>query len=372
MTAEAFGHIGEEFERQLAQYPPGTGAACAVYNDEELVVDLHGGEAAPGDAWVSDTMAVTFSATKGVSTATVLGLIARDGGLDLHQPIARYWPAFGAAGKAAITVADILSHRAGLPYWDAYPRTVTAESPVEVWLQEDEIAASIAAAPPIGGAYGRFVYHSVTFGWLLQGLVQAVTGASLAETFADIYGSPEGLEFYIGVPPRQLRNVATLFADPPLTLDPDDPDLELNAKALLPGAAGIDYLHNLELLNSSAFHAVRQGACNGIGTARGLARVYMALADLRADELVGRFTQPLFTVFGPGPQRSQGLGFQVQMPTPWNDTDTAFGHTGAGGGVGCYDPERKLAFALVTNHMNFGVDERADRLRSALALDLGR
>jgi CubicO group peptidase (beta-lactamase class C family) len=371
MTAEAFGHIGEEFDRQLAEYPPGTGAAVAVYIDNELVLDLYGGQSAPETRWVSETMAVTFSATKGVSTATVLGLVARERALDLDQPIARYWPAFGAAGKEAITLADVLSHRAGLPYWEGYPAVVTAESSAEVWLQQDEITASIAASPPIPGAPGRFVYHSVTFGWLVHGLVRAVTGVSLGETFADIYGSPHGLEYYIGISPERRQNVATLFADPPLILDPGDPDFELNNKALLPGPTGIDYLHNLPLLNSSAFHAVPQGACNGIGTARGLAGAYMALADLHADELIGRFTEALLAVHGPGARREQGLGFQVRMPTPWNPTNTAFGHTGAGGGVGFYDPERNLAFALVTNHMNFGVDERADRLRWALARDLG-
>jgi CubicO group peptidase (beta-lactamase class C family) len=44
-------------------------------------------------------------------------LLVQQGRLDLHAPVARYWPE-SAAGKAEIPVRWLLSHQAGLPVID--------------------------------------------------------------------------------------------------------------------------------------------------------------------------------------------------------------------------------------------------------------
>ena len=61
-----------------------------------------------------DTATVLYSGTKGVA-ATALLTARRGGVLDLDAPVAALWPEFAAAGKAAITVATLLAHAAGLP-----------------------------------------------------------------------------------------------------------------------------------------------------------------------------------------------------------------------------------------------------------------
>jgi CubicO group peptidase (beta-lactamase class C family) len=224
----------------------------------------------------------------------------------------------------------------------------------------------------VAGAYGRFAYHAITFGWLADGLLRALTGGSLPDLFADYFARPFELDYHIGLPPSESARVATLalVEDPAAALA--DPDPEMTGKSLLRSANGVDYLHNLPLLNSADFHPVPQSACNGIGTAAGLAGVYAALlAGGRAREnAVDRFTRAVLEIPGPGPRRHQGLGFQVRMPTPWNPTDTAFGHTGAGGGVAFLDPGQRLSFGYTTNHLVYGADDRLDRLRAALAADL--
>jgi CubicO group peptidase (beta-lactamase class C family) len=370
MNDGAFPCVSEEFVRQLADYPPGTGAALAVYLDQNLVVDRWGGHATPTTIWDRDTLSITFSASKGVSTVAFLWLVASDL-LDVDAPVARYWPAFGAAGKSAVTVAELLSHQAGLPYWDGYLDVVTAESPAAAWLPEDDIAAALAAAAAIPGAQGRFTYHAITFGWLVHGLTRAITGGSLAELFVAKLAEPFDLDFHFGLCPPDWQRAAVVVADPTTTTGEPDPDPELTAKSLLRSPRGIDYLHNLDLINSPAFHVVPQGACNGIGTARALAGVYAAIGPSPClDKAQERFTRPVMRIPGPGPRREQGLGFQVRMPTPWNDVDTAFGHTGAGGSIAFFDPTRRLAFAFTTNHLVFGPDNRLDRLRVALAADL--
>ena len=62
--------------------------------------------------WQRDTILNLFSCTKTFTAVAVLQLVA-EGKLELDAPVARYWPEFAAAGKAAINVRQLLCHRAG-------------------------------------------------------------------------------------------------------------------------------------------------------------------------------------------------------------------------------------------------------------------
>ena len=78
------------------------GASVAVTVDGELVVDLWGGQ--PDEArtppWERDTITNVWSTTKTMTALCAL-ILADRGELDLHAPVARYWPEFAAAGKEA-------------------------------------------------------------------------------------------------------------------------------------------------------------------------------------------------------------------------------------------------------------------------------
>ena len=105
------------------------GAACAVYKDGEKVVDLWGGvrDRTTGAAWDEDTMVLVFSATKGMAAMT-LALAQSRGLLDWEEPVATYWPEFAQAGKARITIRQLLAHQAGLYGFDErVDRTVLAD-----------------------------------------------------------------------------------------------------------------------------------------------------------------------------------------------------------------------------------------------------
>ncbi|NED58375.1 beta-lactamase family protein, partial [Micromonospora aurantiaca] len=66
-----------------------------------------------GRPWDERTPAVLFSATKGLASLVVARL-AEQGRIDLEAPVARVWPEFGVHGKEALTIGDLLAHRAGL------------------------------------------------------------------------------------------------------------------------------------------------------------------------------------------------------------------------------------------------------------------
>ena len=64
-----------------------------------------------------DALGWLFSAGKPF-TSLLIHRLAATGALDLDEPIAHHWPAFGAGGagtKATTTVRYVLCHRTGVP-----------------------------------------------------------------------------------------------------------------------------------------------------------------------------------------------------------------------------------------------------------------
>ena len=93
------------------------GASAAVVLDGELVADVWGGTIDDvGTPWAADTIINVYSTTKTMTSLCAL-LLADRGELDVDAPVVRYWPEFGAAGKAGILVRHLLGHTAGLAGW---------------------------------------------------------------------------------------------------------------------------------------------------------------------------------------------------------------------------------------------------------------
>ena len=91
---------------------------------------------------------MVFSATKGMAS-TVIHRLADRGLIDYDAPVAEYWPAFGANGKAAVTVRELMRHRAGLSQLNG----VTKADLMDHLLMEERMAAApmgcSRGAPPI-------------------------------------------------------------------------------------------------------------------------------------------------------------------------------------------------------------------------------
>ena len=107
-----FRGVADSLRGQIERF--GGGAAVCVYHRGELVVDLWGGYRDPsGTPWLRDTMAPSFSTTKGVAS-TLIHVMADRGLIDYEEPVATYWPEFAQAGKSAITIRQVLAHQSGL------------------------------------------------------------------------------------------------------------------------------------------------------------------------------------------------------------------------------------------------------------------
>src|SRR4051812_30790885 len=103
-----FESVRAAFEQNFVQRHE-KGAACCVYFQGRKVVDLWGGERATGLPWDENTLALTFSVTKGMAAAALV--VAHSRGLfELDSPVSRYWPEFSQAGKERITVRQLINH----------------------------------------------------------------------------------------------------------------------------------------------------------------------------------------------------------------------------------------------------------------------
>src|SRR6201991_4532113 len=120
------------------------GGALSVYIDGRPVVDVWTGwsDREGERAWTADTGAMVFSATKGVA-ATVIHRLVDRGLLSYDEPVATYWPEFGANGKDEITVRDVLRHRSGLSHLTG----VTKDEMLDHHRMEERLAAAAGDHP---------------------------------------------------------------------------------------------------------------------------------------------------------------------------------------------------------------------------------
>jgi CubicO group peptidase (beta-lactamase class C family) len=342
------------------------GAAVCVYRDGRPVVDLWGGVADPttGRAWGDDSIVGVFSSTKGV-TAVCANLLMEQGLLDPDAAVASYWPEFAAKGKGAITVRQVMSHQAGLPFVEG----VFTLDEVLAW---DPIVEQLARQEPIWPPGTKHGYHMRTYGWLVGELIRRATGTTAGRFLRREVADPLGIDFWIGLPEELEPRVAPVV--PPRT-DMRAALAPLRDRLLL--ARVFDNPSGLfnydDMWNTRALHAAELPSSNGIGSARALARLYASLVGDGVDGV--RTLQPATVeaatveqVRGPDAviieETAFGLGFMLGSSFGAANPDSAFGHAGAGGSLSFADPSAGVAFGYVMNDLRFdsGGDPRSESL----------
>jgi CubicO group peptidase (beta-lactamase class C family) len=360
----AFAPLQEAFAEVFAKGNE-VGAALAVAVHGRPVVDLWGGyaDAARTRPWEADTIVNLYSIGKALSAICLLRLV-EDGRVELEQPVARYWPEFGQAGKGSLPVHMLLSHRAGLP---ALARLL----PEGIGRDWDAMCAELAAQEPWwepGTAHG---YHVNTQGYLIGEVLRRVTGRSLGTYWREEIAGPAGVDFHWGFGPELDARCAEML---PFQRGPDYPpappvlDLAtLSGEELMVAAANRNPkdLSGQGVTNSREWRAAEVPSTNGHGNARAVMRVYTALA---ADGVLDgvRILSPemrdravVEQVYGPdkilGRPTRFGLGFQLTMKErPLGPNPRTFGHFGAGGSLGFADPDEGIAFGYAMNKGRVG------------------
>lgn len=356
--------------RDLLRSYPG-GAAVSVYHRGESVVDLWGGYADEEESlWQSDTMAPSFSTTKGVA-ATLLHIYADRGLIDYDAPVAQYWPGFGQAGKQDITVRQVLSHQSGLYH---IRQMIDHADRMLDWKHMIKVIEEIE---PIHIPGERTGYHGLTFGFLVGEIIQRVSGKKFSALVQKEIAKPLGLDgLYIGAPEREIPRAAQLLFPKStkrlaqtrlgsrlevgassisklMRLMGRDSDLTSIFDALAPNGVSDFEFGSPETLR------VAIPAANGLFTARSLARMYAMLAnggELDGVRLLSEETLSQATTVQKPTGKLSVIPFDMRWRLGYHGVATsrgfprkAFGHFGFGGSGAWADPSRDLAVALIVN-----------------------
>jgi CubicO group peptidase (beta-lactamase class C family) len=358
------------------------GAVCAVV-DGEVVVDLWGGvrDRASGAPWLADTMTLVHSTTKGLS-ALVLALLHSRGLLDYDERVATYWPEFSRAGKADITVRQLLAHQAGL---FAFDERVDADVVADL----DRLAGVMESQRPIWPPGERQAYHAITLGFYENELVRRIDPdhRTIGRVLNEDIASPLGVgdEVFIGtpssVPDERLAALVPpgwwtrLTSMPPrVMIDAMWPRSVLHRSLI--ANPGTGFYVDAEHVIVRELEVPSGGA---VATARAIATAYGAFAA--AGGPLGLQPETLAALSAPASPARRGyydecfrgpvkfsLGFMKPNEMVDFGSPSAFGAPGAGGSMGFADPAVPMGYGYVTDQMSMELqgDPRDLALRRAL------
>lgn len=281
-----------------------------------------------------------YSAGKAVVAGLIMAAVDA-GALTYEQRVSDLWPAFGAQGKDQITVAQAMSHQAGLSGF-------VDPVPASIWLDHDASASAVAAAAPLFVPGSSSGYHPQTFGVIAGEIYRRATGKTMGAVIRTL-----GLSLHCGMTAVEQTRVGKMQKPPRAPdLGPLTPIKE--AAFLKPWsaanqkAAPEDWM--AAEIPASNMHADAAGlaafmdlfAVGQIGDALTVSDATRAAAMVEychGDDLV----LPFYLSWGAGVMRNVDGRF--------GPSASAVGHYGFGGAFGIADPETGVSAAYVPNKM---------------------
>jgi CubicO group peptidase (beta-lactamase class C family) len=312
-----------------------------------------------GVPWREHTVTPIASISKALASVTLLMLVNR-GLVDLDEPVASYWPAFGQNGKSELPVHLVLSQRSGVAALDA---AISNDQAAAL----DPVLRQIERQRPFWPPGTRHGYHAITYGFMISGLIQAVTGQTVGSYFAREVAAPLGLDLFIGLP-RSRHDLVAPMVGP----------TQVQAIRALLRPAWIPYVVGLLNRQSASYRATFGGSAAGfddkaelvrydvedpsagaVGNGPSLARMFAALIGpvdghrLISSDLMNAARQPQASGRDVvlRMRTNWGLGFLLPGGPMWPDVGVPglFGFPGASGSLAFADPEHQLAFGYTPN-----------------------
>lgn len=325
------------------------GAALCVYRNGAPVVDLWGGaaDAARSRPWTADTLVNVWSTTK-LATAIVVARLVDEGRIAYDQRVADVWPGFAARGKSEVTIAQVMSHQAGLP-------GLVEPTTLDDFYDWDLVCGRLAAQAPVFEPGTLNSYHASTYGFLAGEIVRRASGRTIGALLAEAVAGPLGADIHIGLPAALESRVAELLPpkNPP---DMSGAELPLPARMALTNPAQ-DPLR----CNTRAWRAAELPALNAQASARGVARLAAALAEGGTLDGVRVLSEPaLEAMTGIAADRKDlmlgfnpqwGMGVAHNLIGVYGPNPAAFGHSGWGGSFASADRQNRIAIGYVCNQM---------------------
>jgi CubicO group peptidase (beta-lactamase class C family) len=332
------------------------GAAAYVTIDGEPVVDIWAGVATDDDApWERDTIVNVWSTTKTMAGLCLL-MLADRGEVDLHAPVATYWPEFAASGKEGVLVSHVMSHTTGVSGFEP------AIAPTDLY-DWDAVCRGLAAQEPWWEPGTQSGYHAITQGYLQGEIVRRVTGRSIGTFFREEVAEPLGADFHIGLPASEDGRVADMTPPPPA-------GLEALAAVAVPGSIAVRTLLSCPVdatePRTRGWRGAEIPAAGGTGNARSVGRIHSALAcggeidgvrllsEAGVERILEEQSHTEDLVLGLKVRFGMGFGL-INEAIPLSPSSRAFFWGGYGGSLALTDLDRRMTVTYVMNKMSSGM-----------------
>ncbi|MCR2747692.1 serine hydrolase domain-containing protein [Limnobacter parvus] len=212
-----------------------------------------------------DTPICLFSASKAI-TAMLVHKLQELGKLNLNDTVGTYIPEFACNGKENITIAQVLSHRAGVPQ---IPISNPHPSLLFKW---DSVIDLINSGYTKRGDGSQQAYHAIVGGYILGELVQRITGVSIEENLARFIAKPLGAKYLTyGLEKQHQQTAAYNYSTGATPVFP----INILAKRAL----NIDFEKIASISNTGGFMDASIPAGNIYGTADEVCRFYQMMLD---------------------------------------------------------------------------------------------
>lgn len=324
------------------------GAGFALIKDGDVIIDLVGGytNRKQDTPWSHETLIPVFSSTKAVS-AIVIAHLADQDRLGYNQKVASLWPEFAAHGKDELTIAQVLSHQAGLP------GITSPDWTPQDWFDVPKTCARLAAQNPLWKPGTACGYHPSTVGYLAGEIARRADkgGRSLGQILRQDICAPNAIDFFIGTPASEHGRCADLIKPRQL---PDLGEMNFATKA-----AFMEKWSAAGGMGITAWRELESPAANGHGTAKALAQIIDVIQmgniggqKYLSEDMLYAIAQP--RISGPNLVLPFDLTFAAGlMKNPPNffygPNESTLGHSGWGGSCVFADPGQGISAAYVMN-----------------------
>jgi len=317
------------------------GAQLAVYRNGELVIELAGGIDPPSGKPITEkTLFQIRSITKALAAMVMLMLHDR-GRFNFKDTVAKHWPEFGKNGKQMITIAQIMSHRAGIPDGPWIP--------IKDMANREVVAKAVEAMKPIwtpGSANG---YHAASYGWVIDELVYRWESKDVSQLLETEITEPLGIkDVYLGLPEKEFPRMAKMVVE------------DRVRKNQSVRARFSDFLNTYDGIKLPLSWA------GGVATARDLAKLMNLLAFEGTTDSKRYFSKETQKIASTPTNRSGEIDRRLLWPVRWGlgfilgDTPHIYGtpphprivgHAGGSASVAWADPEKRLSVVFLCNMM---------------------
>jgi CubicO group peptidase (beta-lactamase class C family) len=328
------------------------GASLCVIAGGKIVVDLSGGwkDSQRTDPWTPLTLVNSFSVGKGILSILLAHALSHSTA-SADDSLSTHWSELERSPIGHLSIKDLSGHRAGLPSLSS----ALSEQDLYNW---PHMVSSLVQQDPWWEPGATHGYHVNTFGFLVGELISRIrktTPQKLLHPLRNFVGD----EMFWGVPTHQLQNVATLYwheeAQQRDTLNTlSEASMHALAYTNPPNFSGMG------AVNTTAWRQAVHPSTNLHTTARAVALAYESVRNNSLDIQPAVLEQATTTVSRGtdmvlGAETHFGAGFQLPTATRrFGPHDEAFGHYGAGGSMGFYDPVSQLCVGYVMNQMGRG------------------